>query len=316
MHLIILAVTYSSPIRKRLCIWRTSLPGTMPADRVTKLPYDCLTRIAAALVKPSSSTVLSPSPGLGAFALACRTCSEASQSALLQSLRAEMISILDGPRGRRKVLLRDKLCACPYVEVADGSTTIGEYAFCNCTTLTSLPLPETLTTIATGAFACSSLSYISLPQHVVAIGCDAFFAAQSLRSINVPPFVTCIGRDAFSQSGLAAISVPPSVTRLGTGAFQLCKSLAMVQLYATIEVIEERCFCDCSSLKSIQLPSGLRRIDAAAFMRCTSLTSVLLPPSLTSIGMYAFKGCTGLDAASREAIQAIAPHVSDFEYPI
>ena len=85
------------------------------------------------------------------------------------------------------------------VVIENGVTTIGEYAFSDCSSLSSITIPEGVTTIGDRAFyGCTGLSSITLPEGVTTIGDSAFWSCDSLTSINIPESVTAIGEDAFS----------------------------------------------------------------------------------------------------------------------
>ena len=130
--------------------------------------------------------------------------------------------------------------------------TIDRYAFYNCTSLTSITVPNSVTTIGDQAFqSCTSLTSITIPSSVTTIGSDAFAGCTSLTSITIPNSVTTIGYLAFSGcTSLTSITIPNSVTTIGNGAFSGC------------------------SLISITIPSSVTTIGSSAFENCTSLDSV------------------------------------------
>jgi len=84
--------------------------------------------------------------------------------------------------------------------VGDSVTTIGEYAFSNCSSLTSVTIPNSVTTIKEYAFSnCSSLTSVTIPNSVTTIGDNAFNGCSSLTSVTIPNSVTTIGGWAFSE---------------------------------------------------------------------------------------------------------------------
>ena len=159
------------------------------------------------------------------------------------------------------------------VTIPNSVTTIGGRAFYGCTSLTSITIPNSVTTIEAGAFqGCKSLINITIPNSVTTIGTGAFRDCTSLTSITIPNSVTTIEQSAFyGCTDLASITIPNSVTTIGTGAFQ-----------------------GCTSLTSVTIGNSVTTIVGYAFRDCTSLTSVTIGNSVTTIEQYAFSGCTSL----------------------
>ena len=103
-------------------------------------------------------------------------------------------------------------------------TTIGNSAFCNCSSLASIDIPNSVTTIGESAFAsCDSLASVNIPNSVTTIGKATFYGCDSLASVNIPNSVTTIGEWAFTWCySLASIDIPNSVTTIGELAFDYC----------------------------------------------------------------------------------------------
>ena len=112
-------------------------------------------------------------------------------------------------------------------------TTIGERAFCNCSSLTNIEIPSSVTIIGDYAFwNCKDLTNIEIPSSVTIIGNDAFSSCSSLTSIEIPSSVTTIGVQAFEFcSGLTSIEIPSSVTSIGDRVFFGCKGLTNITSY-------------------------------------------------------------------------------------
>ena len=161
--------------------------------------------------------------------------------------------------------------------IGNRVTTIGEYAFSECSSLTSVTIPNSVTTIGDKAFSdCSSLT-----------------------SVTIPNSVTTIGYSAFSEcSSLTSVTIPNSVTTIGYYAFNGCSSLTSVTIPNNVTTIESYAFSNCSSLTSVTIPNSVTTIGYNAFSRCTSLTSVTIPNSVTTIGYYAFSGCSSLTSVT------------------
>ena len=198
------------------------------------------------------------------------------------------------------------------IELPAGLTSIGDYAFNGCAGLTSIDLPESLTRIMPSAFKlCTSLTSIDLPAGLETINPFVFYACSSLTAIELPAGLESIGEGAFyACSSLTAIELPAGLTSIGRGAFRECRSLTAIELPEALTSIVQSAFEDCSSLTAIELPAGLERIGKSAFSGCRSLTAIELPEGLESIGEYAFSGCTGLtDIELPEGLTSIGEYV-------
>ena len=114
-------------------------------------------------------------------------------------------------------------------------TSIGESAFKNCTSLTSITIPNSVTSICYSAFyGCTSLTSITIPDSVTSIGGSAFSGCTSLSSVTVPDSVTSIGDSAFyGCTSLTNVTIPDSVTSIGSYAFEGCTSLTSVNYSGT-----------------------------------------------------------------------------------
>ena len=120
----------------------------------------------------------------------------------------------------------------------DGSvTSIGDFAFRDCTGLTSITIPASVTYIGNSAFSgCTGLTSITIPDSVTYIGNSAFSYCTSLTSITIPNCVMSI-RDwiFYGCSGLTSITIPDSVTSIGDYAFYICSGLTSIEYDGTIE---------------------------------------------------------------------------------
>ena len=159
-------------------------------------------------------------------------------------------------------------------------TSIGEYAF----------------------YDCSSLTSVTIPNSVTSIGEEAFWGCSSLTSITIPNSVTSIGDYAFEDcSSLTSITIPESMTSIAGGAFGGCSSLTSVTISEGVTSIGDGAFSGCSSLTSITIPEGVTSIGESAFKGCSSLTSITIPNSVTSIGESAFGNCYSLTSINVNA---------------
>ncbi|MBQ6979489.1 MAG: leucine-rich repeat protein [Clostridia bacterium] len=238
------------------------------------------------------------------------------------------------------------------VTVTGGNILYG--AFYGCTSLTSITLPDSITSIGSKAFyGCSSLQYneydngyylgnntnpyvvfvkakskditsCQINANTKFIGEDAFYGCNNLSSIIIPDGVTSIGTQAFFDCGnLTNIIIPNSVTSIGTQAFSACGSLQYneydngyylgneTNLYVVFikakstnvtscKINSETrfiycfAFSGCNSLTSMIIPEAVTSIGDYAFSNCRNLTSITIPETVTSIGSEAFSGCKNL----------------------
>ena len=213
------------------------------------------------------------------------------------------------------------------VTITDGN--ISSYAFRNCSGLTSITIPDSVTSIGSYAFdGCSGLKSVTIGNSVTSIGSYAFSGCSGLTSITIPDSVTSIERSAFSVcSVLKNVTIGKNVTSIGENAFHGCSSLtsiivkernskyhssgnclietttktlvagcktSVIPSNGSVTSIGENAFSGCTGLTSITIPNSVTSIGDYTFYNCSGLTNITIPDSVTSIGFSAFTGCTGL----------------------
>ena len=180
--------------------------------------------------------------------------------------------------------------------IKNGTLTIANNAFYKCIYLTSITIPDSVTSIGRSAFAtCKALTSVVIPDNVTSIGDFVFSDCKKLTSVTIPYNVTSIGSNAFYNcSGLTSFTIPDSVTSIGNAAFYGCSGLTSVTIGNGVTSIGSSAFYGCSGLTSVTIPDSVTSIGNFAFQSCSGLTSVTIGNSVTSIGSSAFEYCNKL----------------------
>jgi hypothetical protein len=187
--------------------------------------------------------------------------------------------------------------------IPDTVTTIGDYAFYECNSLTNVTfLGNGITAIGDYAFGYTPLITFTLPSTVTNMGQYVFEDCNSLISVNIPNGLTIIGPYAFYNCfELGGLEIPASVANIGTNAFAGCSSLTGINVdpansaytsmsgilfnYAMTTLIQ---YPPNSPATSYTIPDTVADIGDWAFQASFSLTNVIVPSSVVRIGNYAF----------------------------
>ena len=177
-----------------------------------------------------------------------------------------------------------------------GSSNIPRGAFYNCCELTSITIPDSVTSIGDYAFHnCTGLTSVTIGNGVNRIAYHAFYnTAYYNDAKNWDSGVLYIGNYLIEAKGISGEYAVKSGTRL----------------------IADKAFYDRSGLTSVTIPDSVVSIGDYAFYGCSGLTSVTIPGSVTSIGNSAFSGCSGLTAISLPFV-GDKPHTASdlYQYP-
>lgn len=164
---------------------------------------------------------------------------------------------------------------------------------------TNVVVPDFITVMESTFSHNSTVTSVTLPEGVTTIGDDTFFCCSALTTVNLPESVTSIGIYAFNEcTSLTSISIPDSVTSLGKYAFYRCTSLTDVTLGSGLTVIDKHTFCDCTSLETVAFGENITSIGESAFSGCDALKHVALGSSVTTIGDSAFYSCDRLQSVT------------------
>ena len=174
--------------------------------------------------------------------------------------------------------------------------SLGDKCFQDCSGLTSITIPSSVTSLGNYCFSgCSGLTSITIPSSVTSLGEDCFEGCKNLTSITIPSSVTSLGNYCFyGCRGLTSITIPSSVTSLSDGCFSFCRGLTSITIPSSVTSLGEDCFQACSGLTSITIPSSVTSLGLACFLGCRGLTSITIPSSVTSLGNSCFQACSGL----------------------
>ena len=164
------------------------------------------------------------------------------------------------------------------VTFGGNCTAVFSNMFENCSSLTEINIPETVTSIAANAFAGTGIASLDLHGGIATISSSAFQNCKSLTTVKINEGTTFIDALAFNGSPVSSLSLPASLTTIGKQAFN-----------------------NCALTGDIVLPAAVARINDLAFSGNKAMATIALPASLANLGEGVFQGCTGLTAITVDA---------------
>ena len=179
------------------------------------------------------------------------------------------------------------------VTFAEGSqlTSIGNYSFYGCSSLTSIEIPSGVTSIGSSAFYdCNNLDTVYYAGSI-----ENLFYIEFGGSYSNP---LTYGAELYIDGELVTeVVVPESISTIGDYQFEGYTSLTSITIHSGVTSIGSSAFWDCSNLESVTFADGsqLTSIGGDAFRNCSSLTSIEIPAGVTSIGSWAFSRCSNLE---------------------
>ena len=190
-------------------------------------------------------------------------------------------------------------------QIIDGYTVtaIGENAFADGTTITSIKIPESIKSIGLRAFySCSGITEITIPKSVTDIGTQIFYKCENLNKVYY--------NSSYSNRNNAFLDLS-HINTIVFGGNTVPKEILYKHKFITeivildpVKRIASNTFYGCSSLISVTIPDSVTSINFGLFSYCSRLTSVTIPDSVTSIGGNAFYGCSSLTSVYINSIEA------------
>ncbi len=184
------------------------------------------------------------------------------------------------------VVLPDTIASLPV-------TAVGDSAFYDVDSITSITIPDSVTEIGISSFfACSILTQANIGNGVGTIGQSAFLECPKLADVTIGSTVSIIGDSAFSRCyDLVHITIPNSVINIGNNAFKSCNSLVEIAIPDSVATIGSSAFFLCQDLASVTIGTGTTFIGSSAFSACLSLTAITVDaanPAYSSSGGVLF----------------------------
>ena len=192
------------------------------------------------------------------------------------------------------ILIKAKSADITSCEINPKCKFIHSSAFYDCSALSLISIPNSITSIGSGVFSgCTGLSSISIPNSITSIGSNAFYGCTGLSSVSIPDSVSFIGYSAFyGCSGLSSVNIGKSVKSIGEDAFNECD---IKTLEYNAEAVGNY-FADMTSIETIIVGDSVTNINDYAYKNCNGLKSITFGSSVANIGNNIFEGCSSLES--------------------
>lgn len=208
------------------------------------------------------------------------------------------------------------------VVIEEGVTSVGNYAFYWCETVTDITLPNGIITIGKSSFSgCVELTNINLHEGITSIGANAFTECYSLPALTIPSSVKTIEDGAFSHCwSLTSMVIPEGVVSIGEHVFLYDENLSKITLPNSLKNIGDNAFADLNKLDEIQLPADLETVGKGLFVHtcfteidfldnvttiyenmfgeCLKFIDLEIPEHITTIESGAFYGCWNMESVT------------------
>ncbi len=172
--------------------------------------------------------------------------------------------------------------------IPNSVTSIGDYAFTNCTGLTSISIPESVKSIGSNAFSyCNGLTSVEIPNSVDSVGNEVFYNTRLTTPVYNEKLFIYMPYFYFSES-VDSYTIPGGIETICNGAFSDCEQMRSITLSNSVKTIGDYAFSSCVFLSSVTLSEQLKSIGELAFHGCGYLNTIKLPNSVSYIGRNAF----------------------------
>lgn len=163
-------------------------------------------------------------------------------------------------------------------------------AFRNCSTLTSIVLPNSLNELgANSFFVCQNLTSVVLSNNIKIIRGFTFLACVKLEFIEIPEGITDIQNNAFQSCIIMSpVLLPNTLKSIEKAAFKFCSGLKTITIPGSVTNIGEEVFDSCVSLTEINILNGVVSLGDKMLNNCENLTKLLLPNSVTDLARNQF----------------------------